>query len=81
MFSTFGNLISSSTLGDGVCMSISLKRNMFSSVWNTPCPVWYSGVSAIVGTISLSGQLFWIPNLKRNISCNSKSMKFWEMFQ
>jgi hypothetical protein len=80
-FITFKNSISYSLLRDGVCMSTSMKRNTFSSVWNTPCLVWYSGVCAIVDTISLSGKLFWIPNLKRNLRCNSKSVKFWEMFQ
>jgi hypothetical protein len=60
MFSTFGNLIYSSILEDGVHMSTRMKSNTLCSVWNTPCPVWYSSTFAIVGTISLSGQLFWI---------------------
>jgi hypothetical protein len=52
--STFGNSTSSSILGDGICISTKLKNNNFSLVWNTPRLVWYDGVSAIVGTISLS---------------------------
>jgi hypothetical protein len=59
-YSTFGNSISSSILGDGVCMSTRLKNNTFVSVWNTRCPGWYSGVFVIVDTISLNDQLFWI---------------------
>jgi hypothetical protein len=62
---TFRNLISFLILGYGVYMSTSLKSNTFSSVQNTPCPVWYSGVFIIVGTISLSGPLFWMSNLNR----------------
>jgi hypothetical protein len=39
-------------------MSTVSKHNTPSLVWNTPCPVWYSGVLVIVGAIYLSGQLF-----------------------
>jgi hypothetical protein len=54
---TFENLISSSILRDGVCMSTGWKNNTHSLVYNTPCPVWYSGVLVKVGAIYLSGQL------------------------
>jgi hypothetical protein len=47
-------------LRDGVCMSTGWKHNTSNSVYNTTCPVWYSGVLAIAGAIFLSGQIFWI---------------------
>jgi hypothetical protein len=73
-FGTFGNSISVLILGDGVCISTGWKSNSSSSVWNTPCPVWYSGEFVIVGPMSLSGQLIWILNWKMNCSWNSKSV-------
>jgi hypothetical protein len=52
--------MSSSILRDGVYMSTGWKHNTSNSVQNAPCRVWYSGVLVIVGTISLSGQIFWV---------------------
>jgi hypothetical protein len=54
MVSTFRNSISSSIMGDGVCMSTGGKCNTCSLVWNTPCPIWYSDVLVIVGAIYLT---------------------------
>jgi hypothetical protein len=56
--STFENSKSSSILGDGVRMSTGWKCNTYISVWNSPHAVWYSGVFARVGTISLSSSSF-----------------------
>jgi hypothetical protein len=53
---TFRNCISSSNLGDRLCMLTGWKHNTLSLVWNTAYPVWKSGILGIEGAISLSGQ-------------------------
>jgi hypothetical protein len=54
MVSTFRNFISSSILGDGVCMSTWRQSNIYCSVWNTLCQIWISGVLVLEGPASLS---------------------------
>jgi hypothetical protein len=56
------NFITSQILGDGVCMSTWWERNIYSSVWNTLCQIWISGVFMLEGPTSLSGQLLWVWN-------------------
>jgi hypothetical protein len=76
-FSTFENSIPSSILGDGVCMSIVWKHNISSSDQNTSCPVWYSGVLVLVGTITLSGQFFWILIKQSSFSTCKGTSNIW----